>query len=119
METLSTSLAVRDLLSELLTPSSIWIVWVLLILFLIKKYELIKKALITVGLLMIWVIGTNYFDVHFTNIAGHWMNWPPQITSIASNSNDLLKGNFENPQAIVILGSGCRKGALEVLIDYQ
>ena len=119
METWSISWAVRNLLSELFTPPGIWIVWVLLVLFLIKKYELIKKALITVGLVMIWITSTNYFAVHFTNMVGHWMNWPTHITSIANNSNGLFNGNFENPQAIVILGGGCRKGALETPPDYQ
>jgi uncharacterized SAM-binding protein YcdF (DUF218 family) len=119
METLSISWAVRNLLSELLTPPGILIVWVLLMLFLIKKHELIKKALITVGLLMIWVTSTNYFAVQFTNLAGHWMNWPAHIGSIASNSNDLLKGGSENPEVIVILGGGRRKGALETSLDYQ
>jgi uncharacterized SAM-binding protein YcdF (DUF218 family) len=119
METWSISWAVRNLLSELLTPPGIWIAWVLLMLFLTKKHELIKKSIITVGLVMIWVTSTNYFAVHFTNIIGHWINWPPHITSIASNSNHLLKGNSENSQAIVILGGGRRKGALETPPDYQ
>jgi uncharacterized SAM-binding protein YcdF (DUF218 family) len=119
METWSISWAVRNLLSELLTPPGIWIVWVLLMLFLIKKHELIKKALITVGLVVIWVTSTNYFAVQFTNLAGYWMNWPAHVSSIASDSNDSLKGNSENPQAIVILGGGRRKGALEAPSDYQ
>ncbi len=75
METWSISWAVRNLLSELLTPPGIWIVWVLLMLFLIKKHELIKNSVITVGLVMIWVTGTNYFSVQFTTLAGHWVNW--------------------------------------------
>ena len=62
---------------------------------------------------MIWVTGTNYFAVQFTNLAGHWMNWPTHINSKANNSNNLLKGNSENPETIVILGGGRRKGTLE------
>ena len=81
--------------------------------------SLLKKALITVGLVMIWVTSTNYFAVHFTNIVGQWINWPPHITSKASNSNDLLNGNSENPQAIVILGGGRRKGASETPPEHQ
>jgi uncharacterized SAM-binding protein YcdF (DUF218 family) len=119
METWSISWAVRNLLSELLTPPGIWIVWVLLMLFLIKKHELIKKALITVGLLMIWVTSTNYFAVQFTNLAGHWVNWPAHIGSIASGSSDMSKVNSANPEVIVILGGGRRKGALETPSEYQ
>jgi hypothetical protein len=36
--------------------------------------QIIKKSLITVGLVMIWGTSTNYFAVHFTNIVGHWIN---------------------------------------------
>jgi uncharacterized SAM-binding protein YcdF (DUF218 family) len=119
METWSISWAVRNLLSELLTPPGIWIVWVLLMLFLIKKHELIKKALITVGLLMIWVTSTNYFAVQFTNMVGYWMNWSTHISYIATSSSDLSKVNSVNPEVIVILGGGRRKGALETPPDYQ
>jgi uncharacterized SAM-binding protein YcdF (DUF218 family) len=119
METWSISWAVRNLLSELLTPPGILIVWVLLMLFLIKKHELIKKALIALGLLMIWITSTNYFAVQFTNLAGHWMNWPTHISFIASSSNDMSKVNSANPEVIVILGGGRRKGALETPPEYQ
>ena len=132
METWSNSWAVRNLLSELLTPPGIWIVWVLLMLFLIKKHELIKKVLITVGLVMIWVTSTNYFAVQFTNLADHWMNWPTHISFTANDISNLsnntphakskiisTKEHSPTPQAIVILGGGRRKGALETPTEYQ
>jgi uncharacterized SAM-binding protein YcdF (DUF218 family) len=121
METWSTSWVVRNLISELLTPPGILIVWVLLMLFLIKKHELIKKVLITFGLLMIWVTSTNYFAVQFTNLAGHWLTWPAPLTE-ESMLSDLKKSGAQlnhQPQAIIILGSGRRKGALEAPIDYH
>lgn len=147
METWGTSWAVRNLLSELLTPPGIWIVWVLLMLFLIKKNEFIKKALITVGLLMIWFTSTNYFAVQLTRVAGHSMIWPVHIGFVANNSAEfsdntlhseseaassrkiekqkpaisinISKDNSASPEAIVILGGGRRKGALEAPQEYQ
>jgi uncharacterized SAM-binding protein YcdF (DUF218 family) len=167
METWSISWAVRNLLSELLTPPGIWIVWVLLMLFFIKKHEFIKKTLITVGFVMIWVTSTNYFAVQFTNVVGYWMEWPAHVSSLDSDStefsnnaphpkseivfakekdirkaikteaetethkatqkgiqkgkiaSDISKGNSPSPQAIVILGGGRRKGALETTFEYQ
>jgi hypothetical protein len=80
MEIWGTSWAARNLLSELLMPPGIWIAWVLIMLFLIKKHDLIKKALITIGLLMIWVTSTNYFAIQFTNLAGQWLDWPVPLT---------------------------------------
>lgn len=120
METWSISWALRNLLSELLTPPGIWIVWVLLMLFLIKKHELIRKALITVGLLMIWVTSTNYFAVQFTNLAGHWLDWPAPLTeeNILVEFKKSASTLNHQPQAIIVLGGGRRKGALEAPIDY-
>jgi hypothetical protein len=43
METWSYVWAVRNLIAELIMPPSIWVMWVLLMLFLFKKHELIKK----------------------------------------------------------------------------
>ncbi len=121
METWSIGWAVRNLLSELLTPPGIWIVWVLLMLFLIKKHELIKKALITVGLVVIWVTSTNYFAVQFTNLAGYWLTWPapfPEENMLLDLKKSAVTLNHQ-PQAIIILGGGRRKGALEVPTDYH
>jgi uncharacterized SAM-binding protein YcdF (DUF218 family) len=120
METWSISWAVHNLLSELLTPPCIWIVWVLLMLFLIKKHELIKKALITVGLLMIWVTSTNYFAIQFTNLAGHWLDWPAPLTkkNILSQLNKMETILNYQPQAIIILGGGRLKGPLEAPANH-
>ena len=121
METWNISWAVRNLLSELLTPPGIWVVWVLLMLFFIKKHELIKKILISIGLLMIWVTSTNYFAVQFTNLAGHWLTWPAPLTEenilLEFKKSETTLNN--QPQAIIVLGGGRRKGALEVPIDYH
>ena len=116
MENWSLTWALRNLIAELLMPPGIWVMWVLLMLFLIKKHELIKKALITLGLVMIWVSSTNYFAVHFTNVAGYWLKWPAPI-SLEANANKII--NSKSPEAIVILGGGRRKGALEVPKEYQ
>jgi uncharacterized SAM-binding protein YcdF (DUF218 family) len=121
METWSTSWAVRNLISEILTPPGILIVWVLLMLFLIKKHELIKKVLITAGLVMIWVTSTNYFAVQFTNLAGHWLTWPDPLTEeniLSELKKSEVKLNHQ-PKAIIVLGGGRRKGALEAPIDYN
>jgi hypothetical protein len=72
METWSYTWAVRNLMAELIMPPGIWLIWVLLILFLYKKNELIKKALIVFGVAMLWVTNTNYFAHQFTQVAGHF-----------------------------------------------
>lgn len=139
------SWALRNLIAELFTPPGIWVMWVLLMLCLIKKHELIKKALIVFGLVMLWVTSTNYFAIQLTNLVGTYVIWPKplNISELGSNlspstsrpskavSSDQQKNQLEGksyeqklvdaqvlPQAIVILGSGRRLGALD-LPEYQ
>jgi uncharacterized SAM-binding protein YcdF (DUF218 family) len=125
METWSYVWAVRNLIAELIMPPGIWVMWVLLMLFLFKKHELIKKTLIIFGLAMIWLTSTNYFANQFTQIAGYLLEWPEPLILEEMHSKDLntnqaktsastdvyqLKSNY----AIVILGSGRQKGALDL-----
>jgi hypothetical protein len=89
--------------------------------FLIKMHELIKKALITLGLVIIWVTSTNYFAVQFNNLADHWLTWPaplPEENMLSDLKKSEVKSNHK-AQAIIILGGGRRKGALEARIDYH
>jgi uncharacterized SAM-binding protein YcdF (DUF218 family) len=145
METWSYTWAVRNLIAELIMPPGIWLMWVLLILFLYKKNELVKKALIVFGLAMLWVTSTNYFAIQLTNLVGTYVIWskPLKISDLeptqspsslldskvvsSDQQKNQLEGKFQeqklahaqvDPQAIVILGSGRRLGALD-LPEYQ
>ncbi len=151
METWSYAWAVRNLIAELIMPPSIWLWLILLPLFLLKKWDLLQKSLIVVGVLMIWLTSTNYFANQFTQVAGYLLEWPkplkleevvstdlnPKLAKVSSITNaNQLKSNHStsitNTQglisrevsnepstyAIVILGGGRQKGALD-FPDYQ
>jgi uncharacterized SAM-binding protein YcdF (DUF218 family) len=123
MEIWSYTWAVRNLMAELIMPPGIWLIWVLLILFLYKKNELIKKALIIFGLAMLWVTNTNYFAHQFTQVAGHLLEWPQPLSFQEIESQRVAKQKLQPPegpqaQAIVILGSGRQRGAID-LPEYQ
>jgi uncharacterized SAM-binding protein YcdF (DUF218 family) len=123
METWSYTWAVRNLIAELIMPPGIWLIWVLLILFLYKKNELIKKALIFFGLAMLWVANTNYFANQFTQVAGYLLEWPQPLSLKEIQSQRVAKEKLQpseshQAQAIVILGGGRQKGAIE-LPEYQ
>jgi uncharacterized SAM-binding protein YcdF (DUF218 family) len=129
METWTYVWAVRNLIAELIMPPGIWVMWVLLMLFLFKKHELIKKTLIIFGLAMIWLTSTNYFANQFTQMAGYLLEWPEPLTleerqSKDFNANQIKKSSptevhqQKSNHAIVILGGGRQKGALD-LPEYQ
>jgi hypothetical protein len=119
--------------------------------FLLKKRELLQKALIVFSVLMIWLTSTNYFANQFTQMAGYFLEWPQPLKLEkgliknlnpnhlkASSPTDAyqLKSKYldassytqklrskevsseASTQAIVILGSGLKKGALD-LPEYQ
>jgi uncharacterized SAM-binding protein YcdF (DUF218 family) len=128
LETWTYEWAVRNLLAQLLMPPGIWLGLILLTLFLLKKRELLQKALIVLSVLMIWLTSTNYFAVQLTHTLGSIITWstPLDIKDLenkyitnqsakqSNNLNDEI--NFLNPgseQAIVILGGGRRGGAIE------
>jgi uncharacterized SAM-binding protein YcdF (DUF218 family) len=109
-------------------PPGIWLLLILLTLFLLKKRELLQKSLIATFVLMIWLTSTNYFAVQLTHALGSIISWStPLDLKDLENKHNLNQGakqsNRQNQetntsssgsaQAIVILGSGRRGGAIE------
>ena len=138
MPTWSISWAFRNLMAELLMPPGIWILLILAALFFLKKSPRVKKGAIVFSSLMIWVCSTNYFANELTHIGGNLLKWPKPFDfhSIALNSPLSKQDNLQQKKnaqqavepkfnkqvdqyaAIVILGGGRRKGAIE-LPEYQ
>jgi hypothetical protein len=124
METWTYEWAVRNLIAQLLMPPGIWFWLILLPLFLLKKRELLQKALIVFGVVMIWLSSTNYLAVQLTNSLGSIITWSApldlKVLENKHNVNQSAKQNSvtnsskpEAEQAIVILGGGRRSGAIE------
>jgi uncharacterized SAM-binding protein YcdF (DUF218 family) len=124
METWTYEWAVRNLLAQLLMPPGIWLWLILLPLFLLKKRELLQKALIVFGVLMIWLTSTNYLALQLTNALGTIITWlAPLDLNVLENKHNVNQGAKQNgvinsskpgaEQAIVILGGGRRSGAIE------
>lgn len=123
MDTWSLGWAFRNLMAEFLMPPGIWLVIIALVFFFIKNKR-VKNTLIAISLLMIWVASTNYFTNQLTTFAGQFLDWPKPL-SLAINQLENKKQKSvtsqlaEAPQAIIILGSGRRKGALDAPNEYQ
>ncbi len=132
METWTYEWAVRNLLAQLLMPPGIWLWLILLPLFLLKKRELLQKALIVFGISIIWLTSTNYFAVQLTHALGSIITWhvPLNLADLedkynvnqstnqsikqSTRQNDEINSSSpESEQAIVILGAGRRGGAIE------
>jgi uncharacterized SAM-binding protein YcdF (DUF218 family) len=107
METWTLSWAFRNLCAELLMPPGIWLVLALWAVIFFRKKVLWQKGVLFFALTMIWVTCTPIFSSALIHLANPLMNWPQPL-----QLQDLKKVT-ETPGAIVILGSGRRRGALE------
>lgn len=111
METWTYSWAFRNLLAELLMPPGIWLVGILLALFLFKKRAILQKVSVTFFVMMLWLSSTPAFVQSFTNVTDAWMHWPSPIQMHDHQAH--IKQVVKNNSAIVVLGGGRRKGAIE------
>lgn len=99
--------AIRNLIAELLMPPGIWIVLALFAWLFFRKNSLWQKGITFFALLMVWVTSTPIFSNALMHIANPLMNWPEPL-----QLQDLKKATA-TPGAIVILGGGRRRGAIE------
>ena len=107
MQTWTWTWAFRHLTAELLMPPGIWIILIILACTFLNAYRKLQKWMIILATIMIWVTSTNYFAIQSTKMAGHFMQWPKPL-----DLSQISKQN-KKAQAIVILGGGRRKGALD------
>ncbi len=115
MDTWSYSWAIRNLIAEFLMPPGIWLLIILVAIICIRRICL-KNTLIVFALIGIWISSTNFFAIQLVQWTDPWMSWakPPNWVELANQ----VKSNPHHKQAIVVLGSGRRRGALEN-IHYQ
>ena len=99
-------------------PPGIWILIALLGLCCFKHRHRLQKMIVVVSLLMIWVTSTPVFAGWLTHQLNGLMNWPQPIDVSRLSPHQHSSHDGGHPQAIVVLGGGRRKGALDVA-EYQ
>ena len=129
MNTWTWSWAIRNFVAELLIPPGIWIFIALLAMLLLNRKKIWQKTIVISCLVLLWITSTTAFANWFVQITDQVMNWPKPIaiSQIVNFSNEnsgssTIRGDQhakanasqEKPQAIVILGGGKRRGALEL-----
>lgn len=111
METLSFAWALRNLVAELIMPPGVFLILIVIALFYFK--ERLRKVTIIFAVAMLWISSTNYFALHLKKVADHFLNFPQPLRV------NKINNSLPESQAIVILGGGKRKGALELPSHYQ
>jgi len=110
METWTIAWAFRNFVAELLMPPGIWLLCILLAVVFLKKRATVQKITIVSSVVLIWVCSTPAFVRWLTNASDTWMHWP---TPLVISSNQQLQNHSSQSVAIVVLGGGRRKGAIE------
>ncbi len=110
METWTIAWAFRNFVAELLMPPGIWLLCILLAVVFLKKRATLQKITIVSSVVLIWVCSTPAFVRWLTNASDTWMQWP---TPLVISSNQQLQNHSSQSVAIVVLGGGRRKGAIE------
>lgn len=118
MQTWTIDWVFRNLLAELLMPPGIWVALALLALILLKKHPAWQKGTVFFALIMIWVSSTLAFSTWFTKVTDPVMQWPSplHLSQLQKTPKPIYSGQVkiqDLPEAIVILGGGRRKGAID------
>ncbi len=118
MDTWSYSWAIRNLIAEFLMPPGIFLILILMTLMIIKRSWL-RNTLIVASVVGIWFTSTNYFAIQITKLAGYVLEWPQplNIQNLGSDAQHSISNNNlakEPSSAIIVLGGGRRKGAIDV-----
>lgn len=101
----------RNFLAEILMPPLLWIALAFLGMYFFKKRDRIFKGWICICLFAMWVSSSTVFANWLIMISDEWMHWPNAV-----DVKTLAQVGSKQPRdigAIVILGGGRRKGALE------
>lgn len=108
METWTFSWALRNLGAEFLMPPGIWLLVILFAVLILKKRPSWRTAGVLISCLMIWFSSTQAFYFQLFSLANGVMHWPApyEVKHVDAQS------------AIVILGGGRTKGAVEYP-EYQ
>jgi uncharacterized SAM-binding protein YcdF (DUF218 family) len=139
------SWAFRNIVAELLMPPILWISFGLFFLILLRNRRKIQFTLVGFMFVLLGTTSSIFFSQMVFQMTDRWMHWPqpldlaslkihpshsisleehsslpmPQQTAQALQQSVVnLENNALNPQAIVILGGGVRRGALD-LPQYQ
>jgi uncharacterized SAM-binding protein YcdF (DUF218 family) len=110
-ETWSYSWAIRNIIAELLMPPGLWILMAGIAFIAFQQRKKLQTIALFLPLIMLWITSTTVFSQQFAKFADNYLHWPPAV-QLEDVKSALQQSNQESI-AIVILGSGVRRGALD------
>lgn len=115
MDTWSVTWAIRNLIAEFLIPPGLWLLFILITLLWVKRVWL-KKWLDHLCFDRDMANSYQFFAVTLVQVSDRWMQWPQPSPWTALEKE--IKNHTSKKQAIVVLGDGRGRGALEIA-HYQ
>ena len=117
-DSINYSWLIRNIIAELLMPPTIWIVLACILTLCFRKRKNLQITILSISLAMIWITSTPVFSHWLIRATNPLMHWPEPLSQ---SQIDMMKTNHPKDKdiaAIVILGGGVRRDALE-LPQYQ
>lgn len=112
----------RNLLGSLLMPPLLWIILACMVLCFLNKKRTLQKGLLGLCIIFLWLTSTTYFANCLVMFTDSWMHWPKPVSIESIQADQFTEHRFnKNTElihdrpigAIVVLGGGRIKGALE------
>jgi uncharacterized SAM-binding protein YcdF (DUF218 family) len=110
-ETWSYSWAIRNIIAELLMPPGIWILMAGIVLIAFQHRKKLQTISLFLPLVMLWITSTTVFSQQFAKFADNYLHWPAPVQ--LEDLKSALQQSKQEAIAIVILGGGVRRGALD------
>jgi uncharacterized SAM-binding protein YcdF (DUF218 family) len=110
-ETWSYSWAIRNIIAELLMPPGLWILMAGIVLIAFQRRKKLQTIALFLPLLMLWITSTTVFSQQFSRFADNYLHWPAPVQ--LEDIKSAVQQSKQEAIAIVILGSGVRRGALD------
>jgi len=90
-------------------PPGLWIVLIVIALIALRKRRLLQTILIVSALSLLWITSTAAFNQWLIRASHRWMHYPEPLKISALDPAKIGKESA----AIVVLGSGVRRGAID------
>lgn len=110
-ETWSYSWAIRNIIAELLMPPGLWILMAGIVLIAFQHRKKFQTIALFLALFMLWITSTTVFSQQFAKFVDNNLHWPAPVQ--LEDIKSALKQSNQESIAIVILGGGVRRGALD------
>jgi len=108
-ETWTYTWALRNILAQLMMPPGLWILLIVIAMIALRNRRVLQTVTISIALSLMWITSTAAFNQWLIKTSNLWMHYPEPLHVSTLDQAKVGKQRA----AIVILGAGVRRGAVD------